>query len=144
MVYDQTCIFEPVSEPAKAAGRVRHLCKKGKPISEGDQQNPQNQQQHNEQGVDGEEGEEGEVAEMPDNGVLGAKQDAGQHACVSRVIVLDNGVSSYHGRTSTLFEDNTTEKPGPSDRGRPRMPDGWVERELVAEAVRQRKSSFMF
>jgi hypothetical protein len=47
-------------------------------------------------------------------------------------------VSSYHGRTSALFEDNVQER-APAGEKRPRMPDDWVERGLVAEAVRQRK-----
>jgi hypothetical protein len=46
-------------------------------------------------------------------------------------------MSSYHGRTSTLFEEN------PQDRinaeVRPRMPEEWVEKGLVAEAARQRQ-----
>ncbi|KAF2010107.1 hypothetical protein BU24DRAFT_357605 [Aaosphaeria arxii CBS 175.79] len=56
---------------------------------------------------------------------------------VSRIVVASNGASSYHGRTSTLFDEN------PHDRAntetRPRMPDEWVEKGLVAEAARQRQ-----
>lgn len=50
-----------------------------------------------------------------------------------------NGVSSYHGRTSALFEDNGQERPPDCDQ-LPQMPDDWVERGLVAEAARQRKA----
>lgn len=58
---------------------------------------------------------------------------------VARILVSANGVSSYHGRTSTLFEDsNPPDRPAGSDC-RPRMSDEWVERGLVAEAVRQCK-----
>ncbi|KAM0342509.1 hypothetical protein ACHAPU_009483 [Fusarium lateritium] len=57
---------------------------------------------------------------------------------VARVLVLANGESSYHGRTSALFEDNAQEKPVEQEVP-PRMPDHWVERGLIAEAVKQRQ-----
>lgn len=59
-------------------------------------------------------------------------------ARVARILVSANGVSSYHGRTSTLFEDNAQERPQ-ANEGRPRLPDDWVEKGLVAEAARQRR-----
>lgn len=59
---------------------------------------------------------------------------------VSRIVVSANGVSSYHGRTSALFEDSVPERQ-PVGEVQPRMPDDWVERGLVAEAARQSKSS---
>jgi hypothetical protein len=65
--------------------------------------------------------------------------DAKPEASVSRILVWSNGLSSYHGRTSALFEDNAQEKSAPNDP-HPRMPDDWVERGLVAEAARQRRS----
>lgn len=56
---------------------------------------------------------------------------------VSRIFVTANGSSSYHGRTSALFDE------GPQDRSAaealPQMPDEWIERGLVAEAARQRQ-----
>lgn len=56
---------------------------------------------------------------------------------VSRIVVSANGVSSYHGRTSTLFEEN------PHDRiateARQRMPEDWIEKGLIAEAACQRQ-----
>jgi hypothetical protein len=56
---------------------------------------------------------------------------------VSSTVVSSSGMSSYHGRTSTLFEEN------PQDRinaeVRPRMSEEWVEKGLVAEAARQRQ-----
>lgn len=57
---------------------------------------------------------------------------------VARVLVLANGKSSYHGRTSALFEDNVQDRLVGQD-ARPRMPDQWVERGLMAEAARQRE-----
>ncbi|KAJ3527435.1 hypothetical protein NM208_g10701 [Fusarium decemcellulare] len=59
-------------------------------------------------------------------------------AGVARVLVLANGESSYHGRTSALFEDNVQERTAGQD-AHPRMPDQWVERGLMAEAARQRQ-----
>lgn len=58
-------------------------------------------------------------------------------AGVARILVSANGVSSYHGRTSALFEDQAQERPTAADH-RPRMADDWVERGLVAEAAKQR------
>lgn len=56
---------------------------------------------------------------------------------VSRIVVSANGVSSYHGRTSALFEENPQERFSVADL-RPRMPDDWVEKGLVAETAKQR------
>lgn len=52
-------------------------------------------------------------------------------------MVSTNGISSYHGQTSALFDEN------PQDRlhgeFRPRIPDEWAEKGLVAEAAKQRE-----
>ncbi|ORY04536.1 nitrate assimilation regulatory protein nirA [Clohesyomyces aquaticus] len=56
---------------------------------------------------------------------------------VSRIVVSANGMPSYHGRTSALFEENSHDRPAPDSR--PRMPEEWVEKGLVAEAARQRQ-----
>ena len=53
----------------------------------------------------------------------------GQHG-VSRIVVSANGVPSYHGQTSALFEENLQDRPPDV---RPKMPDEWVEKGLVAE-----------
>jgi hypothetical protein len=55
---------------------------------------------------------------------------------VSRIVVAANGSSSYHGRTSTLFDENSHDR---SVEARPQMPDEWVEKGLIAEAARQRQ-----
>lgn len=55
---------------------------------------------------------------------------------VSRMLVSANGVSSYHGRTSTLFEETIQERASAAE-SRPRMPDEWTEKGLVAEAAKQ-------
>jgi hypothetical protein len=56
---------------------------------------------------------------------------------VSRILVAANGTSSYHGRTSTLFDESSQDKS--AVEARPQMPDEWIERGLVAEAARQRQ-----
>ncbi|KAK7947872.1 uncharacterized protein PG986_008758 [Apiospora aurea] len=55
---------------------------------------------------------------------------------VSRMVVSANGISSYHGRTSTLFEETIQERTSAAE-ARPRMPDEWIEKGLVAEAAKQ-------
>ncbi|KAK8038689.1 hypothetical protein PG993_007100 [Apiospora rasikravindrae] len=55
---------------------------------------------------------------------------------VSRMVVSANGISSYHGRTSTLFEETVQERTSTAE-ARPRMPDEWTEKGLVAEAAKQ-------
>ncbi|KAH8722352.1 fungal-specific transcription factor domain-containing protein [Phaeosphaeriaceae sp. PMI808] len=56
---------------------------------------------------------------------------------VSRIVVAANGSSSYHGRTSTLFDENAHDRS--SAEVRPHMSDEWIEKGLVAEAARQRQ-----
>jgi len=56
---------------------------------------------------------------------------------VSRIVVSANGMSSYHGRTSALFEENSHDRLVAESR--PRMSEEWVEKGLVAEAARQRQ-----
>ena len=58
---------------------------------------------------------------------------------ISRIVVSPNGMSSYHGQTSTHFEDSLPER-APAADARPRMSDDWVEKGLVAEAAKQRMS----
>ncbi|KAH6845866.1 fungal-specific transcription factor domain-containing protein [Chaetomium sp. MPI-CAGE-AT-0009] len=65
-------------------------------------------------------------------------EPAANHSRVSRMVLSANGVSSYHGQTSALFEEpghdrSTTEAPNR------RMSDEWIEKGLMAEAARQRQ-----
>ncbi|KAH7063913.1 fungal-specific transcription factor [Paraphoma chrysanthemicola] len=60
-----------------------------------------------------------------------------QPSSVSRIVVSANGMSSYHGRTSTLFDESSHDRP--SVEAPPRMPEEWVEKGLIAEAARQRQ-----
>ena len=59
------------------------------------------------------------------------------HLEMSRIVVASNGSSSYHGRTSTLFDEASHDRV--ATEARPHMPDEWIERGLVAEAARQRQ-----
>ncbi|EEY18009.1 conserved hypothetical protein [Verticillium alfalfae VaMs.102] len=84
-----------------------------------------------------------------DHDVDAARREQSQHgtdtsptttprAGVSRIVVSANGVSSYHGRTSALYEDNVQERASAADL-HPRMPEAWIEKGLVAEAATQRQ-----
>lgn len=66
-----------------------------------------------------------------------ADQPRSHRGDVSRIVVSANGVSSYHGRTSALYEESLQERSTVADL-RPRMPDEWIEKGLVAEAAKQR------
>ena len=56
---------------------------------------------------------------------------------MSRIVVSSNGMPSYHGRTSTLFEESYHDRSTPE--ANPRMPEEWVEKGLIAEAACQRQ-----
>ena len=56
---------------------------------------------------------------------------------VSRIVVSSNGMPSYHGRTSTLFEESYHDRSTPEANAR--MPEEWVEKGLIAEAACQRQ-----
>ncbi|KAK1700775.1 fungal-specific transcription factor domain-containing protein [Colletotrichum godetiae] len=71
----------------------------------------------------------------PENSAERASSHRGD---VSRIVVSANGVSSYHGRTSALFEENPQERFSVTDL-HPRMPDDWIEKGLVAETAKQRQ-----
>ncbi|KAH8781056.1 fungal-specific transcription factor [Diaporthe sp. PMI_573] len=67
-----------------------------------------------------------------------ADQPLSHRGDVSRIVVSANGVSSYHGRTSALYEESLQERSSIADL-RPRMSDEWIEKGLVAEAAKQRQ-----
>ncbi|KAF1926695.1 uncharacterized protein M421DRAFT_205023 [Didymella exigua CBS 183.55] len=56
---------------------------------------------------------------------------------VSRIVVSSNGMPSYHGRTSTLFEESYHDRSTPEANSR--MPEEWVGKGLIAEAACQRQ-----
>lgn len=54
---------------------------------------------------------------------------------ISRVLVADDGRSSYHGQTSAFFELQENNNAVASQR----LPSSWVQKALLAEAAIQRK-----
>ena len=55
---------------------------------------------------------------------------------VSRFLTT-NGMTSYHGRTGTLFDENVHHDRSVAEI-RPKMSEEWIEKGLIAEATRQR------
>jgi hypothetical protein len=75
---------------------------------------------------------------MTDDNASRSTAESGSRAnSVSRIVVSSNGMPSYHGRTSTLFEENYHDRSTPE--ANPRMPEEWVEKGLIAEAACQRQ-----
>ncbi|KAH8656929.1 fungal-specific transcription factor domain-containing protein [Ilyonectria robusta] len=146
--YDRDCVYEPVDDVAKEAGRERHHRFKRRK-NPGDNARDESRRQASptlsQQGdTPSSPGTEGYVPNSRDDDVDrdqswgSAAPSRVSEASVARILVSANGVSSYHGRTSALFEDNIQDRPVGADH-HPRMSDEWVERGLVAEAARQRQ-----
>ncbi|KAM5359887.1 hypothetical protein ACJZ2D_014142 [Fusarium nematophilum] len=138
--YGQDCVYEPVAEVAKEAGRERHLRRRRNTSNDtgaGVRRRTRSARDKT-AGSSVAEGNvpatEGSLSSIGDGDMDKGALETG----VARVLVSANGVSSYHGRTSALFEDNTQERTIVAEQY-PRMPDNWVERGLVAEAARQRQ-----
>ncbi|KAE8351129.1 fungal-specific transcription factor domain-containing protein [Aspergillus coremiiformis] len=73
---------------------------------------------------------------------LPAVEDPGQTASstVSRIFISPDGESSYHGRTSTLFDDTATDQRVLQTLvANPRMPVEWIKKGLMGEAAYQRQ-----
>ncbi|KAM3517189.1 hypothetical protein NHJ13051_009209 [Beauveria bassiana] len=149
--YGEQCFFEPVSEPAKEAGRARHVREKGqrprqKPTARRRAERQTTAHAEEQTGEDEQarasieaagsssHGEDGDDAGSVEGAAMGAQPSPDSR--VSRIVTSANGISSYHGRTSALFEDSIPERQQAGDV-QPRMPDDWIERGLVAEAARQ-------
>ncbi|KAJ8116509.1 hypothetical protein OPT61_g2069 [Boeremia exigua] len=75
---------------------------------------------------------------VSDEHVVRSTVDSASRAnSVSRIVVSSNGMPSYHGRTSTLFEESYHDRSTPE--ANTRMPEDWVEKGLIAEAACQRQ-----
>lgn len=61
------------------------------------------------------------------------------HSAVSRIFISPNGDSSYHGLTSTLFDDAPTDRHGHSRSTDPQVPVEHIRKQLMGEAAYQRK-----
>ncbi|KAJ4336040.1 hypothetical protein N0V95_008724 [Ascochyta clinopodiicola] len=72
-----------------------------------------------------------------DNSARSNVDSANRANSVSRIVVSSNGMPSYHGRTSTLFEESYHDRSTPEANAR--MPEEWVEKGLIAEAACQRQ-----
>jgi hypothetical protein len=69
-----------------------------------------------------------EAAQRPQNESLSERS-------VSRIIFSDDGATSYHGRTSALFEENAHDRRTGKAAA---VPPEWVQKGLMAEAALQR------
>ncbi|KAH7133822.1 fungal-specific transcription factor domain-containing protein [Dactylonectria macrodidyma] len=159
--YDRDCVYEPVDDVAKEAGRERHYrFKRGKKTSNHGRGESGHVQAGgslpSESQLDDTPSSPGTEGYVPNHGDANADaegDDTGRgepwasssamagrptEASVARILVSATGESSYHGRTSALFEDNVQDRPSGAEQ-HPRMPDEWVERGLVAEAAKQRQ-----
>ncbi|KAF5859561.1 hypothetical protein ETB97_002736 [Aspergillus alliaceus] len=79
---------------------------------------------------------------------LPAVEEPGQpettHSTVSRIFISPNGESSYHGRTSTLFDDTATDQRVlQSLVADPKKPREWIKKGLMGEAAYQRKMEIL-
>ncbi|KAJ5554184.1 hypothetical protein N7513_004143 [Penicillium frequentans] len=61
------------------------------------------------------------------------------HSAVSRIFISPNGDSSYHGLTSTLFDDAPTDRHGHSRSTDPQVPVEHIRKQLMGEAAYQRQ-----
>ncbi|KAM0243992.1 hypothetical protein ACHAP5_006656 [Fusarium lateritium] len=156
--YEKECVYEPVPDVNKAEGRQRHQRLKSKTRSvKARTVSPSGVGQSRRGEVEAEVAlsvADSEAASLPDERSQATSRDGGTNPRrswdptdsaarpmdpgVARVLVHANGESSYHGRTSALFEDNAQERPVEQEV-QPRMPDHWVERGLIAEAAKQRQ-----
>ncbi|KAF5252578.1 hypothetical protein FANTH_2472 [Fusarium anthophilum] len=147
--YEKDCVYEPVPDVTKAAGRQRHQRTKTRSVKA----RTESPARQTSAPAASSNGDSSEAASSSQQAVAttrdGATAAQPRHQSwdpsprpmdsgVARVVVLANGESTYHGRTSALFEDNAQERPVEQEV-QPRMPDHWVERGLIAEAAKQRQ-----
>jgi hypothetical protein len=60
-------------------------------------------------------------------------------SAVSRIFISPNGDSSYHGLTSTLFDDAPTDRRGQCRSKDSQIPAEHIRKQLMGEAAYQRK-----
>ncbi|RMJ06464.1 hypothetical protein CDV36_013943 [Fusarium kuroshium] len=142
--HDKECVYEPVPNVAKEAGRERHQRMKRRSNRHRNTDSADRVQPPSPVASSSGNGHGPEPPAIVTGDGDGVMDDDGpwdataSTSRVARVLVLANGESSYHGRTSALFEENVQDRTVGQD-ARPRMPDQWVERGLMAEAARQRQ-----
>jgi hypothetical protein len=117
-IYGKSCVFEPIDEAERSKNRPRP--------SRVEARRKQKAAQQAEPSATATE--ESETTQVDTDG----------SRSVSRIVFSPNGISSYHGRTSALFEEAAPEQRHPG-APQPRMPSDWVQKSLVAEAAQQSK-----
>lgn len=142
--YGRDCVYEPVPEVAKEAGREQHLRRRKASTSiRGHAASSflAHEDTGSPLGIGGDTSsvchDDGDDIDK-DQPWASAASSREMETGVARVVVSANGVSSYHGRTSALFEDGTQDRSAVAAQHR-QMSDQWVERGLVAEAAKQRE-----
>ncbi|KAH7173958.1 fungal-specific transcription factor domain-containing protein [Fusarium flagelliforme] len=155
--YEKECVYEPVPDVSKAEGRQRHQRLKSKSVKArtaspsatvvpGSSVTGESEADSSQQRRRSHDGGSSNDAKSTTAAPSARQQSWDSPASqpmdpgVARLLVLANGESSYHGRTSALFEDNAQDQERPVEQeSNPRMPDHWVERGLIAEAAKQRQ-----
>jgi hypothetical protein len=115
-IYGKSCVFEPIDEAERSKNRPRPSRVEAR------------RRQKIAQQAEAPSTEESETTQVDTDG----------SRSVSRIVFSPNGISSYHGRTSALFEEAAPEQ-RPPGAPQPRMPSDWVQKSLVAEAAQQSK-----
>ncbi|KAH7307982.1 fungal-specific transcription factor domain-containing protein [Stachybotrys elegans] len=150
--YGKDCVYEPLASPASSSGNpaasgtaaARNSRRKSRPPSSqpggpdvkvrSETTPPEDTHAYPALGSHEPEPRSGPTPKSPDETPQG-RPDVRRNG-VSRIVVSANGVSTYHGRTSTLFEENLQDR---ATADHPSLPDEWIEKSLVAEAARQRQ-----
>ncbi|KAM0278543.1 hypothetical protein ACHAQH_005111 [Verticillium albo-atrum] len=147
--YAKDCVYEPLAESSNAVPPRVSNRRRQRPKSAGPRRNsPSPSEPHSSEVTRAVDAGASNTDAASHGGVV-AQREQSQHGTdtsptatprtgVSRIVVSANGVSSYHGRTSALYEDNVQERASAADL-HPRMPEAWIEKGLVAEAATQRQ-----
>ncbi|KAJ6120456.1 hypothetical protein N7523_004736, partial [Penicillium sp. IBT 18751x] len=97
------------------------------------------------QSPDGDDPEEGSPPQLRQETQRSSKIDAPvtsaarSHSAVSRIFISPNGESSYHGLTSTLFDDAPTDRHGHPRSADPQVPVEHIRKQLMGEAAYQQQ-----
>ena len=65
-------------------------------------------------------------------------------SAVSRIFISPSGESSYHGLTSTLFDDAPMDRHGQTRAAGPQVPVEDIQKRLMGEAAYQRMSPIFY
>ncbi|KAE8154425.1 fungal-specific transcription factor domain-containing protein [Aspergillus avenaceus] len=130
--YERDCVY--VAIPAKPRPSNRRLSR----LEEENRQLRQMLQSENCTPSDLRSVTEHSKDEMPHSSLMESGQT--DTTTVSRIFISPSGESSYHGRTSTLFDDTgTDQRELQSIVANPEMPVEWIKKGLMGEAAYQRQ-----